>query len=402
MEKYISSDESQNQINIHSDVQINYSDNETTLNLFSIFENENQITDSLFDILKEAKSDIDIEIMIQFNEDNIIFLYNNEELSLKLTVLKENFEENFEEKFEENVSYEDIATILGEPLIVDFYTFIVHLWTTHITKILQMSSIIDFLKKTNHCVSCRCMYLKRKASSQFIHTDSSLFASLTYENPTLTPELIFVPRLQLEPHIPLSQFSGVPRNVMDIYTSIQTAEQNYYTFHGVSPVLRFNIENFKNPNIIFSDFVIFHSTPHTEDKTHEEMITNMLFDERVKPLVNYDSRLKPCLGRQDCKINQNPKFRSFLANLINLTNKNVSDYTVFRTVNLNTLVSPTQITTVDINSDIFEIFIENTIQQGKILGTNLIAKGGDKLKKIKKTNSKKQSKKQSKNKRHIL
>ncbi len=82
MAEFISSDNQQTQVNIQSDVQVNYSANETTLNLFSIFENENQITNSLFDILKMEHKTIGIEIMIQFNQDNIIFLYNNDELLL--------------------------------------------------------------------------------------------------------------------------------------------------------------------------------------------------------------------------------------------------------------------------------------------------------------------------------
>ena len=374
-------------IEVPNDVQVNYSADGITMNLFSIFENKSMNTDFLFEIMKNKIGENKVDylyIFIKFNpDDTLTFLYAPTPSSAQIVSIESFFSvNNITEEFIKNAKLENPH--LNKEEIFNFYTLLVFLWITHIIQSLKKTNITSFLKDTGErMIQCLCAHVERAATTQKIHKDDALFLSLTYDSPTLTPEIVLVPRLnKYNPEIKNthSQRESYPLNMNRIFYSIQERTYEYNQFKGVSPVLRFNIDNFTTPTFVFSDFTIFHATPHTDETYNEEgIIQNMEFDMPNKSqVVNYIPPLVPCKGRQNCTLGQMPAVRSILALTFDLLDDEIDSSYKEYSVSLDTLQP---VLVVDMTPDTFVPIIESIIQTG-MLG-NIRAKG--KKRRIRKT-----------------
>ena len=384
-----------NLIVIPNDVQVNFSADGITMNLFSIFENDDECTEKLFLLMTSVIGPIDLSIditdfLIRFDENNTItFLFQHADLNMQ--------------EFNKYFDYSEYVSCFEQAEeIVDFYTLFKHFVVNHTIKILKTSNITSFLKQSGHIIHCEFSHTFRNPNKQIIHTDESLFVSLTYESPTLTPEIILKPRINVnEPELRRSQGELpiqfiYPENIKKIFKSIQAVETEYYNKNTVYPILRFNIEDLKYPSVVFSDFTIFHASPHTGDDSHD-IIKNMDFNKLTKH--QYTEKqiipLKACLGRENCIMPPQPQDRSFLAMTFNLLTYNATSLleqiaTEFTTVSLSDILQPpdNEIVVVDITPDTYEHNIGYIINSGRISGTNLHAKGGDLNKRKKKQKTK--------------
>ena len=136
-------------IEVPNDVQVNYSADGITMNLFSIFENKSMNTDFLFEIMKNkiGVNKVDyLYIFIKFNpDDTLTFLYAPTPSSAQIVSIESFFSvNNITEEFIKNAKLENPH--LNKEEIFNVYTLLVFLWITHIIQSLKKTNITSFLK----------------------------------------------------------------------------------------------------------------------------------------------------------------------------------------------------------------------------------------------------------------
>jgi hypothetical protein len=394
-------------IDVPNDVQVNYSADGITMNLFSIFENNNTCTDYLFLILtselnyeeEKISSPENTYFYIKFNINNsLTFLFPPpSEIINKITLA-------IGDKYSEFI----VPTLIGQQNIIDFYTLFKSLIVTHTINILKTSKIIDFLKKTEQpIISCGFRLVNRNSESQNMHTDEQLFVALTYERGTLTPEIILMPRKNdipemrhTEPLLFVPLKIEYPPNIKHIFRQLQVSELLYKETHSSYPVLRFDITDFVRPTVVFSDFIMFHASPHKNDDIQNGIIQNIDFNKPYKQhYTKYTEKenipLKSCVGRQNCI--EAPSIRTFIGVTFNFIDNIPENHTGEFTVDIDTMHQSSTILEINITPETFEPIIESIIQTG-MLG-NIRAKGVNrrrfrKTRKNNKTKSKSKIKKQ--------
>ena len=399
-------------IEIIDGVQVNYELDEMKMNLFSIFGNSDEIK-ILYELLYlEIETDDDDNISLR--EGITILLSFDDNGSIKLSFPNMKTIKNMEK----------ISDIIGRhadkykefPLenkldheITNFYEVFKSYCISYLCNILINSNLIPFLKTIERQIEC---YIScnpyRPSISQVIHTDDTIFVSLTYTSDVvLSPEIIFVPRqiskVSFRDRTDIYKYKekdiSIPANMDRIFQSINTIEKDYFDSFKTSPVLRFDISKLKYPTITFCDFALFHATPHTDDITENNIIKNMeaFIIDKDYTFKRINPTLKSCRGRECIKQSDQPEFRQFTSISFNLS-KNIDVYTdehyhiiTITAEQLSRFVKP-DIQTLTLTPDTFVGEINQILETGKLPG-NISARGGKKQQRKNTNYYKKKSKK---------
>jgi len=377
-------------IKISNGVQVNYELDEMKMNLFSIFGNSGgdvkieEILTNLFLFFQSDTIEIPKEyiLVISFEDGTIKFNFPLHSSYTNLGIVDELIKNKYKEMIDNNLVKID-----------NFYHLFQSYLISHVCNVIANSNIYNFLQSLSRQIQCEISFINRLSRKQQIHTDKSIFVSLTYEEPSLTPEIILTRQFEDETNTIISLLKN-----HKMYESIVDQENKFYH----PPVLRFDIGSFTYPTVSFLDFVIFHASPHTNDEIKDGHITNM-------KSISKQMSLKQCRGRECQTIV--PEVRPFIAVIFDLPKV---EYDMIREDEINITAEQLarfvkqDIDVLTLTPNTFVHEINQILETGRLPG-NITARGGKKQqrkntnyykKKSKKIIKKKKSNKSNKSKKY--